>query len=247
MRGICKPSRFAAIVSIFILVNSILIADIGGGEGRPITPYGRATTYGGGEKADADTVQRLKSYCASHKSILYVPARLGYGLDSDKIGLIRDIGIAYLGESGSGKVEEAIKYFLYGVNSEGANISIDFAEIKSIEILGIEGAHLIVQIKLFPAIEPVELLKKQPNYIELRNGYEKTVVLRILPRSSQGFLWFVGIGEDGQLTPIERFDWITYGEQIVFYDDREDWNSFWWAIPSVCYDRAYPHRLVFAE
>jgi hypothetical protein len=216
------------------LGSSSAWADISGGSGRPISPYHNIALN---KQAIAD----MKRYASSKKYAL----QIFFPHSDDFIGKAEDIGFAYIK---SGKIEGSVRYNLSGSDEKGKKLEIDLSEVTQFEVLGKEGNFLVLEIERFPAITPEELLSKKPTYLELRSKYRKLVVLRIPSKTQKGAdLYLIGTMEGQKQLPITSVENIAQGRAIRLYNYLNDAKTFWWAIPSVYSDPAYPYREFFVD
>ncbi len=229
--GFYKVGVLFALASIFVSVGR---SDIGGGSGKPLSPYSRFRA----DEITASLVQEKKTAAASKKSILSLPIAHG----DIEPGIISQIGLAY---ANAGRIEGNVLYEFQGVTEDAEEVSVPFSEISSFEVLGEENGKLVVELKRFPAIEPEELIKRQPTYLQLRKEFTKLVLLRMALRNPSGaVLELVGSRKGKKAEPIIPLNNIAPGRTVVFYEPLFDDEAYWWAIPSVTKDPAYPYRVV---
>ena len=226
-----KVGVLVVLASAFVSVGR---SDIGGGSGKPLSPYSHFRA----DEITANLVQEKKTAASSKKAILSLPIAHG----DIRPGMISQLGLAYVY---AGKIEGKVLYEFQGVTEDAEELSVPFSEISSFEIMGTEDGKLVVELKRFPAIEPEELIKRQPTYLQLRKEFTKLVLLRIAPSKPSGsVLMLVGSKEGRKAEPITPLDSIAPGRTIVFYEPLFDGEAYWWAIPSVTKDPAYPYRVI---
>lgn len=230
----CKRGVVVALVLLVSwLCGSQGLSDVGGGSGEPITPYTKP-----GIVVDKNTVTRLKENSSRNKYVLGIPIPKG-----EWVRLAWAIGLAYVR---SGRIEGDVRFAFSGIDEEGDKLELDFSEVERFEVLGKDGDVLVLLINHFPAITPEELLSKRPSYRELRSKYEKSVHLRLSPRAVSGArLYLVGIREGDKHTPIVPLEDIELKYPIELEESYTP-GAYWWAIPSVASDPAYPHRAIMA-
>ncbi|MGH9889120.1 MAG: hypothetical protein ACREBE_26540, partial [bacterium] len=102
------------------------------------------------------------------------------------------------------------------------------------------------EVMKWPDISIRQLLDKQPTYTDLQAGYHTKVALQLdlpWPKATQPAL-HEAYGNTVALSELQP------GTQVQFYCGKPtnvDPGRFWWAIPSVWSDPAYPYRTMFAN
>lgn len=231
-------NRLFSIIALLLLESCLwsgnALADISGGSGRPISPYYDIAL-------NKETIADMKRYSSRNKYVL----QIFFPHSDDFIGKAEAIGFAYIK---SGKIEDPVRYTLSGSDEKGKVLEIDLSEVTQFEVLGKDGDFLVLEIERFPAITPEELLSKKPTYLELRSKYRKLVILRIPSKTQKGAeLYLIGTMEGKKQLPIASVEGIARGRAVRLYNYLNDPKTFWWAIPSVYSDPAYPYRVFFAD
>jgi hypothetical protein len=223
--------NYFVILTLSVLISWLcaipVFSAIGGGAGSPRTPYGI------GGKPDAKTILRYKEQASTKRNLSKVGTEYFYSMYG---------GLAYVT---NGEIKGDVRYSFWGFDEKGCKIEIDFCDVKDFRIMERDGKFLVLEVTLFPAISPEELLNKQPSYQDLIDNYTKSVKIRILPRDTSGnILQIIGIDYTNRphiILPVEK---LRLGQKVKFeWNVLGDSETFWWAIPSVIEDPAYPYRL----
>lgn len=233
-REVVRRVRLGALGALAFAALSIGRSDIGGGTGEPLSPYARLRP----DEISPSLVQSKKSKAAAKRVVLALPM----AQSETRVARISGLGLAFVK---SGRMEGEVTHEFRGVAEDATAMSVPFSEISSLEVLGHEQEKLVVELRRFPAIEPEKLLDRKPTYLELRRESRRSDVLRIdVKKPSGSTLWFIGRKAGGQTAPVISLAEIAPGRPIVFLEELFDPEAYWWAIPSVVADPAYPYRVI---
>lgn len=184
--------------------------------GPPITPYGIDPKVGEVEAFKADEGRKR-----------HVSFTIGSGT---RVTMTR-VKLAYV--KGSSMSNASYKF---SGRAEGRAAAYDFSQVRSFKLVGQEAGDVVVSLRVFPDIEPVDLLKDKPSYTDLKKR-EKVVELRLSKFSRDGgVLSFVGDSAAEKPFSLAKLP----VDQQIDFDSGE--QLFWWTTPSVVADEAYPTR-----
>jgi hypothetical protein len=215
-------------------------ADVGGGKGSPSTPW---------RVSGPKTVQELEEAKANAAKCqtISIPGEL---LSANKISGVVHLRCVSL-RTEDPREGDAVGYALLGKSDSGETVSVSFSEIESFIVTSKTDSQIVMSVTIWPNISPQQLIQKQPNYKELVENYRHVVTLKmsLKSRDGRGFI-FAEEGKFGKtvgtILPLEKLGVQT---KVDFYGDPSaDYNMrFWWAIPSVAQDPAYPYRVFFKK
>lgn len=232
-KNTCRRLFVGLLLWFFTSVPTVIIADSGGGPSSPISPYSRQ------ERVDTVTVMQTKQQLSQEMCIYDIPVT-----DKPSVTVGMDVGLAYLGD---GQNEWEVHFAFLGTDEHGNNIEVDFGEIESFTILKREGDTVSIRVDRFPAITPEDLVLNKPSYVELREKYGMTIDLHVeLKDGEGGILYFVEYDHDkggvySRIVPVKD---IEHGQRIRFHSPH---NLYWWAVPSVANDPAFPYRITIKK
>ncbi len=229
----------ALALGALLLSASELRADVGGG--RPSTPYHLQPTE--------EDVRDAKTRAAQRQCVCFSPpvgplqtlrtVRI-VGLTSGQIAQVK------AHRFDDGLLERAV-FELKGTDAAGAPTAVSLSEMESFSVVKATAERLWLDIVKWPDISAARLLKEKPDYTALLAGYRTKLTLIFdlaWPEATRPVLLEV-LGLNGVV-----FSELQPGTQVQFYcgDPKNvDPGRFWWAIPSVVRDPAYPYRTVWAE
>ena len=229
----------ALALGALLLSASELRADVGGG--RPSTPYHLQPT----EK----DVRDAKTHAAQRQCVCFSPpvgplqtlrAVRVVGLTSGQVAQLKAHRLD------DGLLERAV-FELKGTDTTGAPTAVSLSEVESFSVAKATAQRLWLDIVKWPDISAAQLLKEEPGYTALLAGHRTKVTLVLdlaWPEATRPVL-LDALGTEGA-----AFWELPPGTQVQFYcgDPKNvDPYRFWWAIPSVVRDPAYPYRTVWLE
>ncbi len=237
--------RVTALSVMLCAVVKLAVADVGGGKGYPETPWRRE-----GPKSVLD-LEKAKEEAASYQNLsisikLVVEKMEGvlsafqHGKHFDLTALTR----VALVPAPFREADIAI-YELVGKTNFGETVAISFSQIESFTVMSKNEKTITLSVMVWPEISPEQLLEEQPTYKQLYEGYRRNVTLDLDLESADGRP-LVFRGQWGLTSlPLDKLPVDTKGS---FYEAvlkvATDPRQFWWAIPSVTNDEAYPYRLI---
>lgn len=216
-------------------------ADAGGGSGRPLTPYNQD------EQLTEARVSAVRAEAAMRRSI-----NSGIKIRNTNVEGFGD-NVAFMFVKDNAPISPP-SFTLTGATQAGEKLEVNLSELASFRILEYEDRwirsdRLLLEVTIFPAISPAELLAKRPTYSELENRYTKSVLIWVEIESK---------GAELSLTRRDRFS--DKNEVIARLRDVEaghyvqlDYSfsagppPIWWAIESVIADAKYPFRFTAAK
>ncbi len=222
-----------------LLSPSVPRADVGGG--RPSTPYHLQPT----EK----DVRDAKARAAPRQSVCFSPPVRALqtlskvhvvGLTSGQVAQLKAHRLD------PGLLQGAV-FELKGKNAAGAPTAVSLSEMESFSVAKATAQRLWLDIVKWPDISAAQLLKEAPSYTALSAGYRTRVTLvldLVWPEATRPVLL------DSSGLQGAAFSELAPGTQVQFYcgdPTNVDPYRFWWAIPSVVGDPAYPYRTVWKE
>lgn len=146
-------------------------------------------------------------------------------------------------------------FALTGTLPDGKKKTLELSVLNGLTIVKQDTAtkRVLCDLDVFPAITPAQLIKTQPSYTLLSQKFRKTVRLWVkLTGPKGGVLTLVGSKErqgvqDDVRLPFARLPLNRRIEFNLLEPDRGPngflRGAYWWAIPSVIEDRAYPIRI----
>ncbi len=194
------------------------------GEGRepPASPWRAAPR-------DVVAIEAAKQ-AARRCQTLTLAGKLADDPDNDLVR-IRDVGI-------TPQVKKAGDLPAY--EFAGRKVSVSFANVEHFVVKAKSDTTITLTVTVWPDISPEDLLEKQPTWKELKKGFRRDVDIEIPIETSDGrALEFAGAG------PGLAIEKLPEGAKGDFYGGsprQVDPRRFWWAIPSVTKDPAYPFR-----
>jgi len=229
-----KALRLGALSALACASLSVGRANVGGGPGTPLSPYSKLSE----DDISPSLVQAKKKAAAGKRVILSLPIVQRETM----VERIAQLGLAFVKDE---RIQGEVTHELLGVSEDGKELSVPFSEISSLEVLGHDDGKLVVELRRFPAIEPEELLRRKPTYLELRKEYTKSALLRVVVTNQSGAtLHLIGQKVDRKPESITPLAKIAPGRTVVFLEALFDREAYWWAIPSVTKDPAYPYRVI---
>ena len=233
VRNITKFVHYLTVVlSFLIVIDSPSLADVGGGSGRPNSPYLNMDL-----PEDIETVTRLRDEAATSRIVNFTTPS-GTHVFGQRAGFAYTNGGAPLTE---------VEYGLVGVvDPEKTPRRIDFSIVRMITLVSKNSSTLTVRVDLFPDITPKELIQTRPSYSDLKKKYTATRIMNIPLRTDNGQQFSLVSKAEGEGVPFKVLAFlrdIPIGQQIEIYGAP----SLWWAIGSVTEDLAYPHRVIFKK
>jgi hypothetical protein len=214
-----------------------LRADVGGGSGKPISPYPP------GSPVTVQQVTKMRQKASATKA---VSASI-IGTDFTASGY--KVGLAYVEDK---KVVRDPMFKFNGVDEQNRQQEIDFADVTSFRLLHVDKKlfgknEAVLELTIFPALTPQQLLAEKPSYSTLLENYKRIVQLKVMLQSgSDGELCMLGTSYKGNVYKVVfRIRDLKPGSEAKL-DPQDQWSGqgLWWAIESVTADPAYPHRIV---
>lgn len=221
-------AAYAAGLLILLCALGSGSADVGGGKGYPATPWRLSAPK------SAEDLEKAKSVAAAYQT-LSLPKESG----SKDFARLRLVSL----RPEKPREGDTPGYVLEGKSDSSKTVSLSFSQIESFVVAAKTPKTITLSVTVWPDISAKELLEKQPTYQQLMSGYRRTVMLEVNLRSADGRpLAFAAKSEFEPAWPLETFSVGTKGD---FYGDPHIVHplQFWWAIPSVAKDPAYPYRL----
>ena len=209
--------RTKSIVCSVIIAASVTRADIGGGSGKPMTPYR------GGEPVTEQRVRDVQK--EANEKMMVEGVRLA-GKNATKSGYrIR--------------FARAPKFAFSGKDEKGKTRTILLANVRSFRLVEVKKKligenQVVIEVTEFPTLTPGELLRSNPTYSAL---VARKVKLTLPDIALEGTDFWSddavhSIAKLSELEPEAEVKLTPFGELI------------WWAIPSVTADPSYPYRKV---
>lgn len=219
------------IVFSLILAVSTARADVGGGSGKPMTPY---------RPGEAITRQRLLAVQRDASAKMAVEGVRLAGKNATKSGY--RVGLVRMrGDDPSGQPELAFT----GQDEKGKKRIIPLANVRSFRLLSVKKKlvgmnEVVVEVTEFPSLTPAELLQLNPTYSTLTAKYARKVILTMPDLALAGTAFW----SDNAIHVITPLRDLEPGTDIAL----TPWNDLiWWAIPSVTADATYPYRKVMKK
>lgn len=226
-------TRAIVVLPLVCCAIGLASADVGGGRGYPATPWRVSGP------ASVQDLEEARVVADQHQalSISAGPAAAG-GSDARQIWRV------------SLRAEkplqgESARYALVGRSDTGTTVTLRFSQIESFVVTSSNRKSITLAVTVWPDISPEELLRTQPSYRQLVDGYRRTVVLTMDLKSPDGRpLAFAEPGEYAVVVPLERLGAGAKGDFYAGHPHSVDPRRFWWAIPSIANDKDYPYRLI---
>jgi hypothetical protein len=223
----------AAAVLLVGLTGGIAAADVGG-SGVPATPWRFSPPR------DAAELEKVKADAARHQTLFLTLAPMGRPAGSNEVLEIPDVSLAPLPPRPGDPPGDA----LVGRTRSGQPVRVSFSQIAEFRVLQRSARSLTLSVLIWPDITPQELLRRSPSYRMLRAGHRRSVEMLLPLDAGSRPLAFRRGREEGGGVALGR---LSVGARGDFYGgkpDRVDPRRFWWAIPSVFRDPAYPYRVM---
>ena len=224
------------LMGVGLLLTAIWIGalDVGGGSGKPLTPYDDD------KQESVSNVTELYNVAGGLRMVRNVKLA---GTAATRTAY--RMGFEFL--DASGVFQQEPDRSLQGTDSSGKAFMVDLARLESLKLLSSTSDEVRMSITLFPDITPEKLLAIQPSYTDLSQRYRTTSVIRVPCQRADGRkLFLVGTTWSGtdKLTVAILISSLQVDEVIQI---REDFGpplrGPWWAIQSVTKDPTYPYRL----
>jgi hypothetical protein len=215
------------LAAISCAVVGVIHADVGGGHGKPATPWSFQGPKSVEElekaRAAADQVQQL-----------WLPGKL----TNEKVQL-DDVALQSLpsreGEKGA--------YQFTGKDESGKDVSLTFSTIESFVVKAKTDRSITLSVTVWPDISLQDLLAKQPTYTDISKSYRRDVSIEIPLRTSDGREHGFA-PRYGESQPLSKLELGTKGDFYGGNPHSVNPRRFWWAIPSVTADPTYPFRMM---
>jgi len=217
-----------------------LRADVGGGSGKPISPYPP------GSPVTLKQVTKMRQKASATKAVSASIIGTNVTASGYKVGL------AYMEDK---KVVRDPVFKFKGVDEQNRQQEIDFADVTSFRLLHVDKKlfgknEAVLELTIFPALTPQQLLTEKPSYSTLLENYKRIVQLKVmLQNGSDGELCMLGTSYKGNVYKVVfRIRDLKPGSEVVL-DSPDPWSEqgLWWAIESVTDDPDYPHRMVMKK
>ena len=222
-----------SVVACLAAAGSLTLgADTGGGSGKPMTPYKQ------NEKLDESRVQAARLTANTMAALERVQVNgTSAGKTGYKIGFVCGTDRAFTGMP---------QPRFHGTNAAGALVNVDFADVESFELTSVTASDAVLSITQFPALSPKELLKLQPTFTQLQQGYRRVFPLKVSLACDGGELAVAGTDWDTETTykVLFRLREVRQKTPVMMRSTAPRGGQYWWAIPSVTADTTYPHRVV---
>jgi hypothetical protein len=230
-----KSSVTSLVASLALAGSVVALADIGGGSGKPMTPYGADETI------DEARVEKVRREANTLRSVEEVPvngtnaSKTGY-----KVGVVCASGPKFTGTP---------QFRFHGIDPAGVVRDIEFAEVEAFQLIATAADSVTISVTQFPAITPRELLKLRPTYTALATAWKKLVMLKMTSSCDGGELTLAGTDWDTETkyNVLFRLRDLRPNVTVELKSTARRGATYWWAIPSVTADKAYPYRQVMKK
>ncbi|HEY3265801.1 MAG TPA: hypothetical protein VGM37_02655 [Armatimonadota bacterium] len=233
MRSLSSKLALAGAAGVLAVLAARAWSDGYGGSLEPITPYAAAEIV---------TPASVAAHRAEAKR--HMPAACS-GFEAPT----GNLGLAYIRTNG----QRGPTMYTWSGSVDGKRHDVGQSDIASIRIIRQDPSRrrTLVSLLLFPTLTPTALVKLQPSYRMLDPRFRKTVAMWVLTTDAKrGDLHIVGDAPDEGMPPhAVALARIPADSEIRFRGptsanprDPKDLSFYWWAIPSVARDRAYPYH-----
>ena len=237
MKPLCKPAPvWCGFLGILCLLTLTVRANVGGGSGKPETPY---PDPGNVNAEDVTTVREV----AGRSRLGKVPFK-SQGGDT----LLEGIFFAYGQNSDTLGVP---LYQLKGEDAGGETVTVDLSDILTFSVADFGPDACLLKVTVFPTISVEELLAQKPAYSDLKLRYTREVEIWVKTISDDGRLFVCGRTWDGKpkvgglLTDVKPNTQVEL--EYGYSRDIGGRGTVWYAIQSVIEDRDYPYRVMMAK
>lgn len=228
--------------SLFLLLLLVNVGasayDIGSASGNPITPYSASA------QPAREELEQMMQQSAAGRTIQ------GITSEGKHTFWLKDIGFSYAGgPSTPGQIENT----LLGTAEDGTRVELDLCRLQEIVVkkylsFFFRKRQAIVDVLVFPDIEPEELLSTTPSYSDLQKAHSRwrRIVIDLFDRDGRPYAIVSRTGSAGEgVIPFSSIE--PDSRLILGYDYSHPPVPIWWATGSVIADSAYPYRVSFAK